>query len=88
MFYWVDAPPSTASNPNGLVVRFKMLRGVDGHFQSGYLSVANGTKRAFNRVAMGDYLKGGYFEWSGKIHFFVQWAEPKKLVGNIVSMAP
>jgi hypothetical protein len=88
MFYWVDAPPSTAANPNGLIVRFKMLCGVTGHFQSGYLSVTNGGKRAFDRVGIGDYLKGGYFEWNNKIHFFVQWRESTKLMGNVVSMTP
>jgi hypothetical protein len=88
LFHWIDAPPSTATNPNGLVARFKILCGVTGHFQSGDLSVKNGAKRGFDRVGIGDYIKGGYFEWNGKIHFFVQWREATKLMGNVVSMTP
>jgi hypothetical protein len=91
MFYWVDAPPKS-SKPgqpaNGLFVRFKMLFGVSGHYQSGDLSVTGGVRRVFDRLPMGDYFKGGYFEWNGKLHFFLPWREPDALKGNIVSMTP
>ena len=88
MFYWIDAPQKTAANPDGLVARFKMLFDVTGHYQSGNLSVSHGARRGFGRTGIGDYLKGGYFEWNGKVHFLVQWREPTNLMANIVSMTP
>jgi hypothetical protein len=88
LFHWIDAPPSTTANPNGLIARFKLLCNVSGHYQSGDLSVANGARRTFNRLGIGDYFSGGYFEWNGKVNFLVQWAEPTKIMGNVVSITP
>lgn len=65
-----------------------MLCNVSGRYQSGDLPVANGARRTFNRLGIGDYFSGGYFEWNGKVNFLVQWAEPTKLMGNVVSITP
>ena len=88
LFYWIDVPPKDAPNPNNLLARYKMLLGVKGQFQSGYLSVASGQKRPFDRTEIGDYVKGGFFDWNGKVNFLAQWREPDAIKGNVVSIVP
>jgi hypothetical protein len=86
LFYWVDAPPSTAADPNHLVVRGKLLCNRVGHYQVTDLSVAGGATRSFNRFAMGDYFKGGAFVWNSDLNFLAQWVEQDAAKGNILSV--
>ena len=86
MFYWIDAPPKTAADPNHLTARYKLLCNRIGQFQAGALSVSSGAERSFGRLGIGDYFKGGVFAWNGKLNFLAQWREPDADRANIVSV--
>jgi hypothetical protein len=89
LFYWVEAQPSTSTDPDKtkVLVRYQIFHSGQ-PWPPGYLSVQNGSKRYFGRSGIGDYFSGGYFWMNGELNFLAQWKEPDAIKGNIVSLPP